>query len=900
MAISVVKAKGRWKYRSVLVAMLLPAGIAVGGLVALPADSTPVTTTGYVATTIPIPTGYTPDATTTLANAVSCPPTGPCVAVGQVAVEGTSSYTATVSTAGAGGDFGQSTVVGSAGSVFEGLSCSASGSCTAVGTTETGSTDEAIADTMSGGAFGTPVAVTPPAGAVAGGTDVLSSVACSSPGNCVAVGYFEASPGTTTGMVAIESGGMFSIANVVPEPAGTTGAVLQSVACTSALGCTAVGSFTTGGATEPLTVAIAGGVAQTGKAAPLPQGATAGNLTSIACSNATDCLAVGEVGTSSLTEPYAVSSSAGAFSAPSVLSAPAEIDTNAALTSDVLTGVTCASAGNCIVVGNYDNEYLGIQSSIYTESGSVFSGPTGVQTVGYATFGLTGVACGAGGNCAIVGSDVVGGNGNTTPNTAIYVNAVQLTTPSLSTSATGQATYSYYQGITDTASLSGGAGVLGGDLVFQAYEPTDPKCQNGSVNGIEPVPVTGAGTYVSPTVYTAGGAGTYNWVVIYAGDDGNEQVISPCGAAGEKSVVHMAMSTTTALQNAAIGQTYTGVIQASGGTLPYTYVLTEGNLPEGLTLASNGSISGSPNDPAEAGGDFEFTVTATDANGATGIGSYALYVETEASPPATSPPVLHGYWLVGSDGGIFSYGSAQFYGSAGNLALVRPVVGIAPTATRTGYWLVASDGGIFSFGTTQFYGSLPQDGYGPADSSSPKPLAAPIVAMVPSSDDRGYFMVGSDGGVFAFGDATFAGSCPSIGGCSGAAVAVIPDATGDGYWLVTVTGHVYAFGDAVNYGQPGPESEPVTSAVRTPDGKGYWILYANGMIVPYGDAGSFGSPAGQAGGSNPTTAIFTTSSGNGYWVATANGTVYNYGDAPADGGAAGLHLNGSIVAASGS
>ena len=69
---------------------------------------------------------------------------------------------------------------------------------------------------------------------------------------------------------------------------------------------------------------------------------------------------------------------------------------------------------------------------------------------------------------------------------------------------------------------------------------------------------------------------------------------------------------------------------------------------------------------------------------------------------------------------------------------------------------------------------------------------------------HGYFMVASDGGVFAFGDAKFAGSCPGIGGCAGAAVSVMPDHTGNGYWLVTSSGHVYAFGDAGYYGGADP------------------------------------------------------------------------------------------------
>ena len=45
--------------------------------------------------------------------------------------------------------------------------------------------------------------------------------------------------------------------------------------------------------------------------------------------------------------------------------------------------------------------------------------------------------------------------------------------------------------------------------------------------------------------------------------------------------------------------------------------------------------------------------------------------------PASSP---NGFWLVGSDGGIFNFGRAAFYGSTGSLNLERPVVGITPTA----------------------------------------------------------------------------------------------------------------------------------------------------------------------------------------------------------------------------
>jgi hypothetical protein len=258
----------------------------------------------------------------------------------------------------------------------------------------------------------------------------------------------------------------------------------------------------------------------------------------------------------------------------------------------------------------------------------------------------------------------------------------------------------------------------------------------------------------------------------------------------------------------------------------------------------------------------------------------------------------HGYWLVGSDGGIFNYGLASFEGSTGSLKLQRPVVGITRTPGNNGYWLVASDGGVFAF-NAPFVGSLPGLGLHPAGSGLPHSLDQPVVGMVPSASGQGYYMVAADGGVFAF-NSTFAGSCPGIGGCSGAAVAVAPDATGDGYWLATSTGHVYSFGDAPYFGAPGPQSSPITSMVRTSDGGGYYLLDADGQVFAYGDAQYLGALIpGAAGGIDPATAIFDTDDGGGYWISTALGKVYPYGDAPADGDMSGTHLNGPIVAATG-
>ncbi len=52
-----------------------------------------------------------------------------------------------------------------------------------------------------------------------------------------------------------------------------------------------------------------------------------------------------------------------------------------------------------------------------------------------------------------------------------------------------------------------------------------------------------------------------------------------------------------------------------------------------------------------------------------------------------STPDGKGYWLVASDGGIFTFGDANFYGSTGAI-LNKPIVGMAPTpdGRATGWW----------------------------------------------------------------------------------------------------------------------------------------------------------------------------------------------------------------------
>ena len=85
---------------------------------------------------------------------------------------------------------------------------------------------------------------------------------------------------------------------------------------------------------------------------------------------------------------------------------------------------------------------------------------------------------------------------------------------------------------------------------------------------------------------------------------------------------------------------------------------------------------------------------------------------------------------------------------------VDDVVGFAATPDGHGYWLLGADGGVFSFGDAQFYGSLP--------TVLGHPVTNPMTSIVSTPDGHGYWVVGTDGGVFAFGDAGFYGTFPGI------------------------------------------------------------------------------------------------------------------------------------------
>ena len=230
------------------------------------------------------------------------------------------------------------------------------------------------------------------------------------------------------------------------------------------------------------------------------------------------------------------------------------------------------------------------------------------------------------------------------------------------------------------------------------------------------------------------------------------------------------------------------------------------------------------------------------------------------------------YHVVTRDGGVFSFNGAQFHGSLPGIGVKTPVKDITEGPPGTGYWLLGEDGGVFSF-DVPFYGSM-----------GGKPLNSPVVGMEATAAREGYWLVAGDGGIFTFGDAPFHGSTGNMR-LNAPVVGMSPTPSGAGYWMVATDGGIFTFGDAAFRGSTGSMrlNQPVFAMASTPSGNGYWLVARDGGIFTFGDAAFLGSLPGR-GVRETAVELLPSATGHGYLIVTAEGRVYGFGDAPSAGG----------------
>jgi peptidoglycan hydrolase-like protein with peptidoglycan-binding domain len=257
---------------------------------------------------------------------------------------------------------------------------------------------------------------------------------------------------------------------------------------------------------------------------------------------------------------------------------------------------------------------------------------------------------------------------------------------------------------------------------------------------------------------------------------------------------------------------------------------------------------------------------------------------TATAVDVTMTATRAGAALTGHDGMVYAFGSAGFYGSTQNLTVANPVVAMAPTASGNGYWLVGSDGAVYSFHAPYFGGI---NGFH---------LNAPVVGITATPSGKGYWLVTADGLVAGLGDAKVYGTLANKR-LNSPIRQLVAGPGGKGYWMLGGDGGVFSFGSAVYHGSTGGLrlNKPLVGMTATPSGKGYWLVASDGGVFTFGDAQYHGSMGGRR-LNQPVIGIARDGTGRGYWLVATDGGVFTFGDAQFKGSAVGALAPGRYVA----
>jgi hypothetical protein len=246
-----------------------------------------------------------------------------------------------------------------------------------------------------------------------------------------------------------------------------------------------------------------------------------------------------------------------------------------------------------------------------------------------------------------------------------------------------------------SATLANGASAFGGTVTFSVIGPealSPTSCAGGVAAGT--ASVSSNGTVTSSTDFTPTAAGNYWWLASYGGNTYNTASNSGCTATS--TVVHLAVGTAT-LPSITVYQTgYSQSVVATGSTSPYTYALTSGAFPTGLSISSAGTISGTVT-AAGQNGTYSLTITATDHAGLTGVITDSFIVTAPAiGLAALSPanPTGNVTWaaVAGATGGVGPYTYALTSGA------LPP--GLTLNTSTGGFSGTESGPGTFTFAIT--------------------------------------------------------------------------------------------------------------------------------------------------------------------------------------------------------
>ena len=556
------------------------------------------------------------------------------------------------------------------------------------------------------------------------------------------------------------AGGTWAQATEVPAPANAQadpGASFSAVSCSSVGNCTASGTFVDSSGSTQATVATESS-ATWARATAITAPSNSGNsfpgasLPGISCSSVGNCAATGRYvdGTGDW-QAMAVTETSGTWAQATEVAAPAnaQADPQAGL-----NGVSCLSVGNCTASGGYVDSSGNKQAMVVTETSGTWAqaievtAPVNAQANPIA--GLRGISCWSVGNCTGTGSYIDSSGNNqamaATETSGTWAQAIEVTAP--------------------------------------ANAQANPSASLGAVSCSSADNCTSAGNYIDSSPHPQAMAATEtsgSWAQAI-------EVTAPADAGSGLPGAGLGGISCSSVGNCTAAG---GYVDSSGNKQAMVVTETSGTWTQAteVTAPANAATGILPGASLSA-------VSCSSIGSCTAVGGYGdnsgksqAMAASESAPPVT-PVATKGYWLVASDGGIFTYGDAAFYGSTGATHPQQAHRGDGGHARRQG--LLA--GGLRRWHLRLRRRRLLRLDRRPRPSTSPSwawrrrptaratgwwpPTAAssptatppstarpaattlnkPIVGMAATPDGKGYWLVASDGGIFAYGDAAFYGS----------------------------------------------------------------------------------------------------------------------------------------------
>lgn len=528
--------------------------------------------------------------------------------------------------------------------------CSTTDSCVAIGNYQTASTSLPYVSAITDGRPGPAVSVTPPANADSANHNAgLNAVACQSSNLCTAFGYYNDSSNHEQMMVVQITKGVPAAAVEVQAPADAAANNIepQAISCPVTGTCVIAGYYesTTTANNEPLVVAVNDGVPAAAVTVAIPSnhaaGAATGELTDVACQSAGSCTAVGDYDNTTSSPVGMVVQITGGVPGAAVETVPA--DAYSAGPDNHLDYVACPASGACEAAGTYYNQADEENNFVEPISAGIPGTPVAVAAPAdhwpsedYVS--LAGISCSSASLCVAAGyyddssSDY---EPVLIPITSSGASAQESQLPFDANPDTKYRDGAFYD-YSPISCVPGGMCVAAGyyGLTRSSYTGMVQEISaTGQIGSVEPMP---APADVNNT-NNANGPGPYSDLYYGTSCDSSGSCVSTgdyYSTADVTTPFELTLQaplsvSTSSLAGATESAPYQATLAAGGDWGIYTWSLSSGSLPAGLTLnAQTGVISGTPT----GSGTSTFTVEAT----GTGVVSLATGLGVQTATQSLS------------------------------------------------------------------------------------------------------------------------------------------------------------------------------------------------------------------------------------------------------------------------